>query len=571
MIKISPHFPAVLLAIAIGAATLVPQLIALHALGDQFAGVYPINNDDELYYQVRAHEVLDGYPFLTNPYLYEHKDGSPMQFWLPDYIEARLASLLSQDFKEGYIVFDFLLPLLLALLTYALVYKLSRSTTLALLVVVFLHLGLFVEDFNRAPSPQLTFVFFLLFLYALFSYLRLPQKRFLVLAAIALGLQFNFYPYHWTYTLAALGIFFSASFFLDKDFKIKPYLMMLAGGGVLGIPYFFALAASMRNPFYEESVYRLGLIDTHLPSGFSVVTVSVTVLLFAAFLYYKKIVKIQPIFLLVTSIVVGGIFVMNHHVLTGRNLEFSSHYFMPAMFGIAFLFSYLIGVYMRCIGERKKWMPFALCCMLAILVIPYAVTRTKNTFEKQSVPSGAEQDAQRYAPVFDWLQHHSEKESVVYADARLSAFIPAYTHNNVFYAREANLFFLSDEEVKERFVVSSFFHEPFDRAYMLKNERAIWGVHYIDERGHKRQVQKLTKILRMKTSSVATTPPEEELQEVMRIRDDIMQKGFTEAIKSYRLDYVVWDKIQHPNWQLDMYPYFYSIAELESFTVYEVL
>jgi len=562
------HLPALLLALTIGAATAVPQLSNIRAMGDAFAGVYPINNDDELYYMTRARDALDGHVFLTNPYLFEHKDGSPMQFWLPDYLEAHATLWFFSDHARGYQFFDFLFPAILALLTYGIAYKLTNSTSLALLTALVLHLGIFFEDFNRAPSPQFTFLFFLLFWYAVVSYLKSPRRYFLAIAALALGAQFNFYPYHWTYTLVALGIFLVAAKFVYRSFALKPYAYMLAGGGILGIPYFFSLVRSMQNPFYKESLMRLGLIHTHTPSGMVIVAAATGTLILWGILFSAKMFQRDILNIFAASIAAAGIIAVNQHVLTGKNLEFSSHYLMAALFGAVLLAAYLAGIVYRSLAAQKKFWGTFFLIAAGTVGIPFSLWRVPQVVAKQSVPTPTEWYVQTYAPLFHWLQTHTPKESVVYADQQLSRYIPAYTHNNVFYTREANLFFLSDSEVKERFVISTFFQKSFNREFVLANERALWGVHYIDERGHERQVQKIKTLLHRSTALPPATPPESEITDVVRLRALVEQEGFLAAAERYRLEYIVWDRNREPTSHLDGESYLTPVADIGSFTVY---
>lgn len=60
---IKEHYLAFVLALFIGVITLVPQLLAIKNLGDRWQGVYPIVNDDEVYYLARGQEIVDGYYF----------------------------------------------------------------------------------------------------------------------------------------------------------------------------------------------------------------------------------------------------------------------------------------------------------------------------------------------------------------------------------------------------------------------------------------------------------------------------------------------------------------------------
>ncbi|MCX6701650.1 MAG: hypothetical protein NTX96_00430 [Candidatus Zambryskibacteria bacterium] len=76
------------MALLVGIISSLPQYIDL-STRPGFKGISMGVMKDVGFYMARARDVIDGHPYLTNPYLYEHKEGAPMQFWIPDYILAR--------------------------------------------------------------------------------------------------------------------------------------------------------------------------------------------------------------------------------------------------------------------------------------------------------------------------------------------------------------------------------------------------------------------------------------------------------------------------------------------------
>ena len=184
------HYLIVIVAFSVGLATLAPQIIAISGVSN-FQGIYKPFNIDEFYYMARAKDVADGHYFLSNPYLYEYKNGLPMQFWLPDFILAEPLSLLDIDIYPGYMIYDFILPAILTLLSYIILFLLTKNIHLSLIGAIFLHLGLFLSDFNRAPSPQLIFIFWQLTLIAWLVYLDKKSTRRAILVGLCLGLLFH--------------------------------------------------------------------------------------------------------------------------------------------------------------------------------------------------------------------------------------------------------------------------------------------------------------------------------------------------------------------------------------------
>jgi len=156
---------------------------------------------------------------------------------------------------------------------------------------------------------------------------------------------------------------------------------------------------------------------------------------------------------------------------------------------------------------------------------------------------------QNYTPVFEWLNKNTEKDSVVYANSDLSRLIPVYTANNVFYVREANLFFISDKEVLDRFILNNFF-SAFGKDFIIENDRSVYGVRYIDAYGHTVQANKLRRLLGLKTEPEVYLP-EEAIQKVIGRAAELQKGNFVEEIKNYRIDYLIWDKNKNPDWEVN--------------------
>ena len=76
-----------LLSAAILLLSLLPVYEVVHYLGSTFQGVPPSYIDDNYYY-VRAKEIVDGFPWLGNPYFIEHRMDIAPAFVFPDWLYA---------------------------------------------------------------------------------------------------------------------------------------------------------------------------------------------------------------------------------------------------------------------------------------------------------------------------------------------------------------------------------------------------------------------------------------------------------------------------------------------------
>ena len=563
---LSKHFGVIILAFFVAVLSFGPQLLAIYKMGDNFQGIYPINTADDIYYLARSQDIIDGHIFLSNPYLYEHKDSSPMQFWLPDFILAQPMIWLDISPPIAFIIYDFLLVFILVVLSYLIFYKLTLNRPLALIFSSFLHLGLFLSDFARSPSPQFNFIFCLLLFLFLIEYIRKKRKIYLFLASISFGLLFHVYTYYWTFFVVLFAIFSTA--YLLRYKKINwHFLGVFLGALLIGLPYFFSLFQAMQLPFYEESIYRLGMIDTHFPSGIKIVLLFFIAIISAVFFYKNKIIKINELSIFLISSIIAAAISVNQHVITGKNLEFSSHYWMIAVFSFSFLVAYLFNKILqnKIFGFSKK----NVYIILFVVVICFSFWQQKNKVLADINPNETELYWQNYKPIFDWLNNNTAKDSVVFANNDLSTLIPVYTKNNIYYNRFANLFFISDQEVQERFVINNYWEE-FDDEFIYDKQRSIWGVHYIDAYGHNTSKNILRKFFNLPPQEYEKIP-KQKIDEFVLLAEDIQSGELSDYLFNYRVDYFVWDKNKNPNWQLDNLDFLEEVYFYDNFFIYKII
>ena len=74
--KVRPHLGALVLAVAAGLLSGLPQHLAETSIGDDYHGVPFLFQDAELVYLTRIHEFQDGHPSVSSPFLHDYKDGS---------------------------------------------------------------------------------------------------------------------------------------------------------------------------------------------------------------------------------------------------------------------------------------------------------------------------------------------------------------------------------------------------------------------------------------------------------------------------------------------------------------
>ena len=126
MVLLKYHWVAILCSLAIGSIIASTLWFGAHRVPG-FSGVYKEFADDQIYYLARAHDVLEGQTFVANPYLAEHKNGVPVQIWLPDYLLAKPLSWFSIPVAAGYLAYLGPFAALLFALIYAVAFLLTHS------------------------------------------------------------------------------------------------------------------------------------------------------------------------------------------------------------------------------------------------------------------------------------------------------------------------------------------------------------------------------------------------------------------------------------------------------------
>lgn len=574
------HWPAVLLALLAGLVLVMPALVAKVRFGIDFGSPANIRINDESLYFARIRDVIDGYPTIGNPYLFEHKAKPPSPIFLGEFLVAlpiiavqHLAGLTQPSVVAFGAFYDFLLPALLTLLTYACLFAVTRRRWVSVCAAAYLFLGLPSNDFGRVVSPQFNFLFWLslfLLLYLVFAGEGSARRRNVLsaLAAVNFGLLFYLYTYYWTFYLAFLGIFAVWHFIRREHAEGKRALAIAGGGLVVAIPYLLLMLRAWRLPEYAETLRRIGMIDSHFPSGIAIVAMSGLLLAAAAFLIRRGVVALDGKTIFLASGVAAALASVNQHVITGKNLEFSSHYFLLSVFWCMFAAAYLLAA----VWANEARFRAALAVVVVAVVAFTIALKAPDTVTSWFAPPSAEALArERALPVLEWLNTHAAKNDVVYAPGTLSALIPIYTAENVYFAGPAHLSFMSDAEVLDRFVLTNYFRaaRDFSVEFARENLQAVFGVYSLDTVGHLAQENRLRAFLGLAPKPI---PPlaDAEVERILQRARELRSGNFEKELRHYRVDYAVWDRVAEPSAPFGKLSFLKPAAALSDFTIYRV-
>ncbi|MDP3963536.1 MAG: hypothetical protein Q8Q39_03500 [bacterium] len=562
------------ISLVFAALMLLPHLLMVRSLGADYGGIRHFVDDDAAYYVARVQDVLDGHWFLGNPYLAEHKAKPSMQFFFPDWIAALPSWLFGVGAPAGVFWSTLFWIPVLASLAYAGMRILTGSRFWAYAGTIGLLAGPFLRYWNRPVSPQTMLPFWFLFFIVMALWMRRLANAsdngneragwYPVLAMTAFGSLFYVYPYGWTFFTIVLCLLMAASIVRIFPMRPKAILMVLVGGCLLGSFYFLTIFKAAGLPEYGQSLTRLGLIDTHFPSGIRIVVPAITLLAVYGFALWKRWMPWNAATAFVVSGFFGLVIAVNQHIITGKNLEFSSHYIDTSRIWTMIGAAYFFAAWEARVRSVRTFRIIAVVVMIAIFM-PMARNIMRQTV---SGVSGTVH-LQRYSQVLDTLKDRVMPDQVVFAGDELSLLIPMYTSANIYYDRHANLFFISDHEVEERFLAQHYF-DNIDEKFLKMYERSIWGVRYIDQAGHIRQRNKLFSLFGLEPLPVPDVP-QEEIDRMLARSAGVKAVDFGDAVKQYRADWLVWDTVRDPHWQgIEAMPFLELATTVGDFRIYRV-
>lgn len=560
------HLLAILLAIVVSLASGLPEIYLVHAMGENYRGVFPEISGDQLYYDARAQESRDGYPQLGNPYILELREAPGVSFWMPDAIISKAGQILGLDVQHTFAFFNFILPPILFLVTYLILLTATKSRTASILGAALFHLGLYIESFIRSPSPQFNFLFIeLAFLAGVWFVLRRPYAPYALTAT--LGVLFYVYPYFWTFMFGVVGMFFLVTLLTSHLKEYRALLFFtLCGAVMLGSPTLIQMLQMTHVQAYQETILRLGMIHSRTPAGLGGIAISAAVLLgYTFFIWKNPSSRLDKMFIFMFSAVLGGILASNNHIVTGNNLEFSSHYFLPVVYTAMLAATYLIASY----AGTLSWTKSSYIRPTAVAVMTCCIAFFSVKSLAPLVSTSTQDGSQKYGPIIMWVKVNIPPEKVVLTGRNLGDILPGYSSARIFYSRNANLHVMTDEEAWTRFILQ-YWDEPLTDEFLNMQIGAIWGAHYYDEYGRTVQLNKLRKVFGQ-TPEKEVLLPETVKASFRSLASDLRKKSADAVLGDRKIDYAITEPgYSLPSWLKILYPDMQGVHTIDEFTVYEL-
>ncbi|MDD5294688.1 MAG: hypothetical protein PHP21_02080, partial [Patescibacteria group bacterium] len=401
--------------------------------------------------------------------------------------------------------------------------------------------------FGRPINPQFSFIFFVLGLLVLAAVIESFEikKKFIfynILLGIALGLLIRLYPYYWTSVFVLYAVYLFFLIIKEKKFfyYFSGWAVFASAAFFTSLTYFINISRASSNPFFSEVSARLGMLNTHCPGCFINVSLLLITLL-AAYLSRNKIRDYRLLFL-AYSLPISGIIVNWQNIITGKYLQFSSHYYLITILFVLLAFAIILEPAVRSYGNYKS----KIILLFFFFVLAFLFYRQSNDVLASVYVSNGKIEKtardQELSYVAGWINSNTLPDSSFLTfGADYSWLIPIYTQGNLFTNAYASYYLTSDTELEERWVIQNIFYENIDYNYIFKNNRGIWGNKFIDNYQNKEVRRKIKEFLAGKKYDENTLVAGEYIVRVLNKYNEYKNLDLKELFSLYSIDYILLD------------------------------
>lgn len=433
------------------------------------------------YYYDRIQEIKDGHPLLGNPYFYEYRNEITPAFFLADWIGS-VPSLLGLSLLSTTVLNFCVWSLFLALLLYLFFKRLGLPRTASALGSFFVYAMLFVF-IVRAVSMQIVFPFFLLFLFFQYVWLTHPRSLknnfWLGFSGALAGTLYTYSLLVVVTTLFLTGVIFV----LKKEKEVVPDLLKVGGIFIFfSLPLFFFTTLQLHNPYYWETMARIGLVFTHLPT---MLFFTSSFWIFAMFgvwavLYFSELrewclrYKTDLLFWFVTG--TSLVLVSGSNIITGKDLETSEHLerYVILWLGLAFVWSlYRIGT-----GEWRRLKVIRRTAVITLLLVAFfGSLRYISLYGPEAAWSDGYgiptvlKSVQEFERPLGWLNTNVPERSVIWtnSDNTLNNYVAMLTHHYSLFKVGGILHLMPSAEAIDRYLTAKYFHLTEDELIAQNN------------------------------------------------------------------------------------------------------
>ncbi len=464
------HRPFVTLLCIVLVLTTIPVLNIYVVIGDAWQGIIPTFTDELNF--ARVQNVGEGHLTNGSNYYLEHSDGLPLVVFGGAWLNA-IPLWMGVPFNTALMLNFILWSILFAVALYWLLRQFSISPWLSVGITVFLYIQQYTHIW-RPINLQPVYPFLFLFYASVLLLIRGQNRRNILFAGGMFGIMFYLFAYLWQIALITLGLLLLYAIARKNWVLAKATFSSSLIGVLIGSPVpLYMLWLSYTSPYFWESMGRLGLVNTHLPMGeviYSGGWIGIVLLLFFILFYWVRSLwqdsgfHTQALFVTITGLALW--IMQGSNLITGKQLETGEHV-------SRFIYPWVVLVVVvlgRILWVRRSEFPKALRFLVVIFLAALSlgsIYSLRTHFAMSSFASPGEyrelwQTQQLYAGPFSWLNENEREPVVVWSDPHdyLASVLPIFTKHFTLNTYFGMLELLSDEEVRERYLVSQYFNNP---------------------------------------------------------------------------------------------------------------
>lgn len=548
------HKLALVLSFLVGIICVLPQLVFIVSLGDDYKGVNMLATPNEEAYIAIMEEILDGHPRVASMPFFEYKDKTPL---LPSTL-FRIYTVPVQIFNVSLsnvvIAGKFIFPAVLFFIVYLLLYDLLKtknekehklkiyfSITGGTLIVFGFELvdyhsmisylqGLSSPEgfliWTRPINPVSGAILLFFFLFCLNKFNLQKHKKWLIWCGLSLALMMASYVFSWTLAVVILGLYAFGALVKKRWHDFISYIVVLSLGILFSIKYWIANISASKLDWYGEASARIGLLHTH-EAHFNKFVIAMIFIFLAVsiFAIYKKILYRPFPYWWWFSVVLlsSSLVVYNQQVITGIEIWYYHYVFYTIPF------MYVVFILLLWFVFREVYSKFSKIAVTIIFLISVSlgIFYQVSAYNKRS-PEYVER--QYYREVFDFF-NEAEKDCVVLVEEKeldwWSINILAFTHCNLYYSGENQ----------------SVIANPDDFYYRFMASLRISGVdgddieQYIER--NKNQVESALQYQLQRTLGYPDHKLEERLLEIPEDYRRFVKEDFYTQLSKFRIDYIL--------------------------------
>ncbi|OGZ12749.1 MAG: hypothetical protein A3D67_02985 [Candidatus Lloydbacteria bacterium RIFCSPHIGHO2_02_FULL_51_22] len=479
------HLAALTLSVLVGCIYVSHHFFIPNFIDADTGIYYPITlesayEDEVRSYGGRANAAYRGDLVVGDIHTFENKD-TPA--WLPILNPLILGGLskLTGSLKNGIILSDFLFPATIFLILYFLLFEMtSRRQAAILFASLFVFspkLGVYIPPVtqlnlehllvglvpfldNDAPlyfsffeEPKITFLFYLGAFYFLVRALKYGGRKNTVFAGVSFGLLFYTYLYDWMSFLSALGILFLFFFFKKQYAHAKQIFFITVIGFCTSVFYWINFLQVQALPQYYDIITRHSVEFSHRFRFYTVWKSYLRDIVLASGLLLVFWKKNAVLVMHLAAFLFSYFIVVNMQVVTGLNPQ-PDHWYRTQFLVVA------VSVFLLCLWLFDRYLASSIPEKnkrgVAVFLLVYFFAG--NLYSEYAYSRVHAQEfilETKTAERYDWLNKHTEKDSVVGTlSFNVAHEISVQTHNNIFVPVGDNNA-ASDDEIWERLMILS--------------------------------------------------------------------------------------------------------------------